>query len=97
MIVINTQPMYKIQYQAGQGKVEVLSVLVKEGENWVLLKDPTIENTLVSKFVRKDHYNRTSNSIGYGQIVVTENMKYVTGNFEVPKINQSTHQSINPQ
>jgi hypothetical protein len=63
--------MYKIQYQAGQGKVEVLSVLVKEGENWVLLKDPTIENTLVSKFVRKDHYNRTRNNIGYGQIVVT--------------------------
>jgi hypothetical protein len=87
MIVINTQPMYKIQYQAGQGKVEVLSVLVKEGENWVLLKDSMIEDMLVSKFLKNDHYNKNSNSIGYGQIVVADNMNYITGKFEVSKSN----------
>lgn len=82
MIVANKE-MYKIQYQSGQGSVEVLSVLVKEGENWVLLKNPRIEETLVNKFIRKDHYNRNSKFIGFGQVIVTDHMTYVTGNFEV--------------
>lgn len=83
--IVSTKEMYKIQYQAGQGKVEVLSVLVKEGEDWVLLKNPRIEETIVSKFIKKNHHNKDSKYMGYGQIVVTDNLTYVTGNFEVQK------------
>lgn len=77
--------MYKIQYSSGQGKVELVSILQKEGENWELLKEPRIEDILVSKFLKKDHFNVDNKEIGYGQIVVTEKMTYVTGTFEIPK------------
>ena len=81
----DSKEMYKIQYQAGQGKVEVLSILVKEGENWVLLKNPRIEDTLVSKFIKKDHHHRNGKTMGYGQIIVNDKLTYITGIFEVTK------------
>lgn len=77
--------MYKIQYSSGQGKVELVSILQKEGENWELLKEPRIEDILASKFLKKDHFNVDNKEIGYGQIVVTEKMTYITGTFEIPK------------
>jgi hypothetical protein len=77
--------MYKIQYMAGQDKVEVISVLQKEGSSWVLVKDPNLEDVLVNRFLQKDHYNKHNNNMGYGQIVVTERLTYITGSFEIPK------------
>lgn len=82
--MINSE-MYKIQYMAGQDKVEVISVLQKEGEDWVLVKDPRLEDMLVTKFLQKDHYNKHNNNMGYGQIVVTERLTYITGSFEISK------------
>jgi len=79
--------MYKIQYSAGQGKVELISVLQKDGENWFLVKDPRIEEILIQKFLKKDHYNLNNSKIGYGQIVVTDRLNYLTGTFEIPKTN----------
>lgn len=82
--MINAE-MYKIQYMSGQGKVELISILQKEGENWGLVKDPRLEDALASKFLHPDHYNRHNNNMGYGQIVVTERLTYITGSFEIPK------------
>jgi hypothetical protein len=77
--------MYKIQYSSGKGKTELISILEKDGENWGLLKDPRIEDMLVSKFIKKDHYNLSNENVGYGQIVVTDRLTYITGSFEIPK------------
>ena len=40
---------------------------------------------LVSKFIKKDHYNLNNENIGYGQIIVTDRLTYITGSFEIPK------------
>jgi hypothetical protein len=82
--MINSE-MYKIQYMAGQGKLEIISVLEKKGQDWVLVKDPILENTLASKLLHKDHYNKHNSTLGYGQIVVNEKLAYITGSFEIPK------------
>jgi hypothetical protein len=79
--------MYKIQYSSGKGKSELISILQKDGENWGLLKDPIIEDMLVNKFIKNDHYNLHNENIGYGQIIVTERFAYITGSFEIPKKN----------
>lgn len=80
--MVNTE-MYKIHYMAGQGKVEVISVLQKNGQDWALVKDPNLEEALVSKFLQKDHYNKHNTNMGYGQIVVTDRLTYITGSFEI--------------
>lgn len=77
--------MYKIQYSSGKGKVDLISILQKDGENWGLLKDSRIEDMLVSKFIKKDHYNLSNENVGYGQIIVTDRLTYITGSFEIPK------------
>jgi len=77
--------MYKIQYSSGKGKVDLISILQKDGENWGLLKDSRIEDMLVSKFIKKDHYNLNNENVGYGQIIVTDRLTYITGSFEIPK------------
>ena len=79
--------MYKIQYSSGKGKVDLISILQKDGENWGLLKDSRIEDMLVSKFIKKDHYNLNNENIGYGQIIVTDRLTYITRSFEIPKEN----------
>jgi hypothetical protein len=83
--MLDNSEMYKIQYSAGQGKIEVVGILQKNGENWGLVKDPRIEDMLVSKFLKKDHHNLNNKEIGYGQIVVTDRLTYITGTFEIPK------------
>jgi hypothetical protein len=83
--MLNDSEMYKIQYSSGKGKVELISILQKDGQNWGLLKDSRIEEMLVSKFIKKDHYNVSNDNVGYGQIVVTDRLTYVTGSFEIPK------------
>jgi hypothetical protein len=83
--MLDNSEMYKIQYSAGQGKIEVVSILQKNGENWGLVKDSRIEDILVSKFLKEDHYNLNNKNIGYGQIVVTDRLAYITGTFEIPK------------
>lgn len=77
--------MYKIQYSSGKGKVDLISILQKDGENWGLLKDSRIEDMLVGKFIKKDHYNLSNENVGYGQIIVTDRLTYITGSFEIPK------------
>lgn len=79
--------MYKIQYSSGKGKTELISILQKDGENWGLLKDSRIEDMLVTKFIKKDHYNLNNDRVGYGQIIVTDRLTYITGSFEIPKEN----------
>jgi hypothetical protein len=83
--MLNNSEMYKIQYASGQGKIELVSVLEKNGENWGLVKDTRIEEMLVQKFLKKDHYNINNPQVGYGQIVVNDRMSYITGTFEIPK------------
>lgn len=83
--MINNSEMYKIQYSSGQGKIEPISVLQKNGEDWGLVKDSRIEDMLVQKFLKKDHYNINNNQVGYGQIVVTDRLTFITGSFEIPK------------
>lgn len=83
--MLNSLEMYKIQYSSGQGKVELITILQKEGNSWVLLKDPIIEDLLVSKFLKKDHYNLDNKEVGFGQVVVTDKLSYITGTFEIPK------------
>lgn len=83
--MINNSEMYKIQYSSGQGKIEPISVLQKSGEDWVLVKDARIEDMLVQKFLKKDHYNVTNSKVGYGQIVVTDRLTFITGSFEIPE------------
>jgi hypothetical protein len=82
---MNSGEMYKIQYMSGKGKVEVISILQKEGESWGLVKDPRLEDALVSKFLHKDHYNKDNSNMGYGQIIATERLTYITGSFEISK------------
>lgn len=83
--MLDNSEMYKIQYSAGQGKIEVVSILQKNGESWGLVKDSRIEDMLVSKFLKKDHHNVNNKEVGYGQIVVTDRLTYITGTFEIPK------------
>lgn len=83
--MINNSEMYKIQYSSGQGKIEPISVLQKNGEDWVLVKDARIEDMLVQKFLKKDHYNINNSKVGYGQIVVTDRFTFITGGFEIPE------------
>ena len=83
--MLNNSEMYKIQYASGQGKIEPISVLQKNGEDWGLVKDIRIEEILVQKFLKKDHYNINNSQVGYGQIVVNDRMTYITGTFEIPK------------
>ena len=82
--MINNSEMYKIQYSSGQGKIELISVLQKNGEDWGLVKDPRIEDALVQKFLKKDHHNINNSQVGYGQIVVTDRLTFITGTFEIP-------------
>jgi hypothetical protein len=85
---MNSGEMYKIQYMSGKGKLEVISILQKEGETWGLVKDPRLEDALVSKFLHKDHHNKNNPNMGYGQIIATERLTYITGSFEVIKSNE---------
>lgn len=85
--MLSNSEMYKIQYSAGKGKIETISVLQKNGNNWELVKDSIIEDALVQKFLKKDHYNIHNNQVGYGQVIVTERLTYITGTFEIPKQN----------
>lgn len=76
--------MYKIHYQAGQGKIEVISVLEKQKDSWVLCKNQQLEELLVNRCIPKKHHNSDNKKIGYGQIVVGANFNYITGSFEIP-------------
>jgi hypothetical protein len=85
--MMDTKEMFKVQYQSGQGNIEVLSVLEKQGDSWILLKDSRLEDLIVAKFIKKDHFNINNKKVGYGQIVVTDKLTYITGYFEIPKEN----------
>jgi hypothetical protein len=82
--MLNNSEMYKIHYSSGQGKVEPISVLEKQGNDWVLLKDSRIEDMLIQKFLKFDHYNANNSRIGYGSIVISDKLTFITGNFEIP-------------
>ena len=79
------EDMYKVNFQSGQNKLEVISLLQKEGESWVLCKDADVEKIITDKLFSKGHHNKSNNSIGYGQIVLTDKFAFVTGDFEIPK------------
>jgi hypothetical protein len=85
--MLDNSEMYKIQYSSGRGNIEVLSVLQKDGDNWYLVKDARIEDMLVQKFIKPDHFNLNNSKVGYGQIIVNDRLTYLTGSFEIPKTN----------
>ena len=76
--------MYKVNYQAGQGKIQIISILEKQNDSWVLSKNSDIETLIEQRLFNKSQHNISNSSIGYGQIVLTDKLTYITGSFEIP-------------
>jgi hypothetical protein len=76
--------MYKVNFQAGQGKIQIVSILEKQDDTWVLSKNNDIETLIEQRLFSKSHHNVSNSSVGYGQIVLTDKLTYITGKFEIP-------------
>lgn len=75
--------MYKVVFEFNHEEVEIVQVLEKQGEDWVLLKDKELLDKIEKKFLSSR--NQNPNSKGYGQAVYSANLSYLTGNFEIVK------------
>jgi len=72
--------MYKVVFEFNHDEVEIVQVLEKSGEDWILVKDKELLDRIERKFLSTKSKNPSSK--GYGQVVYTENLTYVTGSFE---------------
>ncbi len=72
--------MYKVVFEFNHDEVEIVQVLEKSNEDWVLVKDKELLEKIERKFLSTKSKNPSSK--GYGQVVYTENLTYVTGSFE---------------
>lgn len=75
--------MYKVVFEFNHDEVDIVQVLMKEGEEWVLVKDKDLLAKIEAKFLSTRAKNPASR--GYGQVIYTENLTYVTGSFESVK------------
>jgi hypothetical protein len=75
--------MYKITYQAGRGVITVVQVTKKVNDSWELLKDPELTAKLEDKIFSKPLPQKELNKSGYGEAVYNENLRYITGTFEI--------------
>jgi hypothetical protein len=80
---MSDKEMYKVNYQAGQGKIHIISILQKENDTWVLCKNNDVETLIEQRLFSKGHHNQGNVNIGYGQIILTDKLTYITGQFEV--------------
>jgi hypothetical protein len=72
--------MYKVVFEFNHDEVEIVQVLEKSNEDWVLVKDKELLEKIERKFLSTKSKNPSSK--GYGQVIYTENLTYVTGSFE---------------
>ena len=79
---MNALEMYKVTYQAGKGSIQIIQVTKKSKDNWELLKDPALVESLESKILKSSLPQRESNKLGYGEAIYNENLRYITGTFE---------------
>jgi hypothetical protein len=75
--------MYKVVFEFDHDEVEIVQVLEKQGEDWALLKDETLLEKIENKFLSNKSNNPSSK--GYGQVVYSPNLNYITGGFEIIK------------
>jgi hypothetical protein len=75
--------MYKVTFDVSHGEIDIIQISKKVGESWVLLKDAEMLDKIEEKFLRtrKGFYGGK----GYGEVVYTENLTYISGNFEPVK------------
>ena len=74
--------MYKLTYQELKEKVDILQVSVKSGDTWELLKDQELVEKIEKAFL-KNKVPRNNVKVGYGQVIYSENLTYITGKFEI--------------
>ena len=72
--------MYKVMYKFDYNQTEILQVLEKKQEDWVLLKDQKLLEEIEKKFLK--FQSKNLNSKGYGYVIYTANLSYLTGSFE---------------
>lgn len=82
---MNEQGMYKVTYQAGKNSVEIIQVSKKVGENWELLKDVSLTETLENKILKGSLPQKHSEKIGYGEAIYNEHLRFITGSYEVAR------------
>ena len=75
--------MFKVTYQAGKNSVEIIQVSKKVGDNWELLKDPTLIEALENKILRGSLPQKHSERIGYGEAIYNQHLRFITGSYEV--------------
>jgi hypothetical protein len=80
---MNALGMYKVTYQAGKGLVEIIQVSKKVNDSWELLRDSELVQQLEDKILKNPLPQKSSNKMGYGEAVYNENLRYITGSFEV--------------
>jgi len=75
--------MYKVVFEFDHDEVDIVQVLEKQGQDWILLKDETLLEKIENKFLSTRSQNPSSK--GYGQVVYGPNLNYITGTFEIIK------------
>lgn len=75
--------MFKVTYQAGKNSVEIIQVSKKVGDNWELLKDPTLTEALENKILKGSLPHKHSERMGYGEAIYNQHLRYITGSYEV--------------
>lgn len=75
--------MYKVTFDLNRGEINIIQISQKQGEDWVLLKDKELLDKIEEKFIRTR--GAFYSGKGYGQVVYTENLTYISGNFEPVK------------
>jgi hypothetical protein len=80
---MNELGMYKVTYQTGRGSVEIIQVTKKTNDSWELLKDSDLVQSLENKILKGSLPQKDSNKLGYGEAIYNENLRYITGTFEV--------------
>lgn len=75
--------MYKVVFEFDHDEIDIVQVLEKQGQDWILLKDETLLEKIENKFLSTRSQNPSSK--GYGQVVYGPNLNYITGTFEIIK------------
>ena len=77
--------MYKINYQSGQGKTEILRICQKQDNHWVELENSELLDKIAEQHFNLTHFYQDSENIGYGEFVVNNSLTFITGGFFFPE------------
>ena len=73
--------MYKINYQSGKGRTEILRICQKQDNHWIEIENSEIKQKIAEKHFNLTHFNQDSDQTGYGEFVVSDSLAFITGDF----------------